>query len=103
MRLVPEPTAPLVIVNPIAGMGKARHLAPRIERWLRTNMPQARLLETREPGHAERLAAAASDLGHDRVVVVGGDGTVQEVLNGLMAARARPDGAERAERLLGPP
>ena len=34
---------------------------------------EARLLETREAGHAERLAAAATDLGHDRVIAVGGD------------------------------
>ena len=53
---------------------------------------EARLLETREPGHAERLAAAATDLGHDRVVAVGGDGTIQEVLNGLMSAGVAPAG-----------
>lgn len=51
-----------------------------------------RLLETREPGHAERLAAAATDLGHERVIAVGGDGTIQEVLNGLLTAGAAPDG-----------
>jgi diacylglycerol kinase (ATP) len=96
MRPVPEPSAPLVIVNPIAGMGKAHHLAPRLGDWLRVNRPHARLLETREPGHAERLASAAADLGHDRVVAVGGDGTVQEVLNGLMAARVGPDGGPPA-------
>lgn len=92
MRLVPEPASPLVIVNPIAGMGKGRHLAPRLGAWLRENGTDARLLETREPGHAERLAAAAAGLGHDRVVAVGGDGTVQEVLNGLMAAGAGSGG-----------
>ena len=69
-------------------MGHARQLAPRIEAVLSHTESKARLLETREPGHAERLAAAAADLGHDRVVAVGGDGTVQEVLNGLMAAGA---------------
>ena len=57
---------------------------------------QARLVETREAGHAERLAAAAADQGHDRVVAVGGDGTAQEVLNGLMAADAGPDGGPPA-------
>jgi len=51
-----------------------------------------RLFETRERGHAERLAAAATDLGHDRVIAVGGDGTIQEVLNGLMATGLAPDG-----------
>jgi diacylglycerol kinase (ATP) len=93
---VPAPKAPLIIVNPAAGMGRAHLLAPRISQALSHTGAQARLLETREPGHAERLAAAATDLGHDRVVAVGGDGTIQEVLNGLMAAGAGPDGGQPA-------
>jgi diacylglycerol kinase (ATP) len=91
MRLVPEPASPLVIVNPIAGSGRAHGLAPRVEAWLRERRRAARILETRERGHAERLASTAGDLGHDRVVVVGGDGTIQEVVNGLLTA-ARADG-----------
>jgi diacylglycerol kinase (ATP) len=90
---VPAPAAPLFIVNPIAGNGRAHGLAPRIDAWLETRGLSARLLETRERGHAERLASTAGDLGHDRVVVVGGDGTIQEVVNGLLtAARAAGDG-----------
>ncbi len=93
MRLVPEPASPLVIVNPIAGNGRAHGLAPRIEAWLHARGRAARMLETRERGHAERLASSAGDLGHDRVVVVGGDGTIQEVVNGLLtAARGQGDG-----------
>jgi diacylglycerol kinase (ATP) len=86
MRLVPEPASPLVIVNPIAGNGRAHGLTPRIGDWLEARRRVARILETRERGHAERLASTAGDLGHDRVVVVGGDGTIQEVVNGLLTA-----------------
>jgi diacylglycerol kinase (ATP) len=68
-------------------MGHARELEPRIHAALRHGQVEAKVLETREPGHAEQLAAAAADLGHDRVVAVGGDGTVQEVVNGLMSGR----------------
>jgi len=82
---VPLVRAPLVIVNPIAGNGRAHHLGPRVEAWLSERGRGARLMETRERGHAERLAAAAGDLGHDRIVVVGGDGTIHEVVNGVMA------------------
>jgi diacylglycerol kinase (ATP) len=90
---VPAPVAPLFIVNPIAGNGRAHGLAPRIQAWLDERGLNARLLETRERGHAERLASTAGDLGHDRVVVVGGDGTIQEVVNGLLtAARASGNG-----------
>jgi YegS/Rv2252/BmrU family lipid kinase len=73
-------------------MGHAHRLEPRVRAALDHTGVEARVLETREPGHAERLAAAAADLGHDRVVAVGGDGTIQEVVNGLMAGSAPSGG-----------
>jgi diacylglycerol kinase (ATP) len=97
---VPAPATPLFIVNPIAGSGRAHRLVPRIEAWLAGQRIDARILETREPGHAERLAAAASDLGHDRVIAVGGDGTVQEVLNGLLSSGVGADGGKPAMGLV---
>jgi diacylglycerol kinase (ATP) len=93
---VPAPQAPLFIVNPIAGSGRAHSIVPRIEAWLAERGIGAKLLETREPGHAERLAAAATDLGHDRVIAVGGDGTIQEVINGLLASGVGTDGGPPA-------
>ena len=77
------PQAPLVIVNPTAGGGRAA----RIVGWLRERLharPDARLEVTRRAGDAERWAADAAGDGHDRVVAVGGDGTIQEVVNGLV-------------------
>lgn len=76
--------APLVIVNPAAGNGRAgRQLG-----WVRGRLearPGARLEVSRRPGDAERWAAEAAGR-HDRIVAVGGDGTVQEVVNGLLGA-----------------
>ncbi len=97
---MPAPTTPLFIVNPIAGSGRAHRLLPRIEAWLAEQGIEARILETREAGHAERLAAAASDLGHDRVIAVGGDGTIQEVLNGLLSSGVATDGGPPAMGLI---
>ena len=77
--------APLVIVNPAAGGGRVL----RSIRWLHERLlplPDARLEVTRRPGDGEALAADAARLGHDRVVAIGGDGTVQEVVNGLLSA-----------------
>jgi diacylglycerol kinase (ATP) len=93
---VPAARVPLFIVNPIAGSGRAHGIVPRIAAWLEERRIEARVLETREPGHAERLAAAAADLGHDRVVAVGGDGTVQEVINGLLNSGIGSDGGPPA-------
>jgi YegS/Rv2252/BmrU family lipid kinase len=73
----------LAILNPAAGGGTA----PGISRRIRAEVPVTRewdwaIAERR--GHATELArAAAVQHGFDRVVVVGGDGTVYEVANGL--------------------
>lgn len=81
---VPPPMAPLLIVNPVAGEGRAQRLRPWLLQRIRFAGPGARVVETRAPGHARELALHAADGGHDRVVAVGGDGTVQEVVNGLL-------------------
>ncbi len=81
---MPIASTPLLIVNPVAGDGRALHLEPWLLRHLAVAAPSARLIETEAPGHARELALHAAAQGHDRVVAVGGDGTVQEVINGLM-------------------
>lgn len=76
---------PLFIANPRAGGGRAGRLLARIRAWLAARGIDGALHETRARGDAERLAASAASRGHDRVVSVGGDGTFQEVVNGLLA------------------
>src|SRR3954447_10495201 len=52
-----------------------------------------RTAQTRYRSHARELAAAAAAAGHELVVTFGGDGTINEVVNGLMgtdAGLARP-------------
>jgi diacylglycerol kinase (ATP) len=83
----PVPNALLVIVNPIAGGGRAARLVP----WLRERLASradARLVVTRRPGEAEEVAGGARAAGADRVVAVGGDGTIQEVVNGVVDGAA---------------
>jgi YegS/Rv2252/BmrU family lipid kinase len=70
----------LIIVNPQAKHGEGTKSTPVIERLLAHIAHDT--VETTSPGHAVELAAAAR--GYDVVVAVGGDGTVHEVLNGLM-------------------
>jgi YegS/Rv2252/BmrU family lipid kinase len=68
------------IANPTAGRGRTRRL---VEGFARAVPGENRLLWTQGPGHASELArGAAPDT--DVVCVVGGDGTVSEVVNGLM-------------------
>jgi len=76
-------TSYLVIVNPASGRGRARHRAGA----LCNGLPKSCHVEVVETGHrgaaAELAASRAADV--DRIIAVGGDGTLNEVLSGLMA------------------
>ncbi len=75
----------LAIVNPSCGGGRSYSHISRILRRLEKLNPET--VTTNYPGHAEQLAGAASD--YDGLAVVGGDGTVLEVLNGMDCERQR--------------
>lgn len=72
----------LVIYNPIAGRRRRRFLSRVLEALERRGL-SVRLEPTRRRGDAEALARGARTGGADRVVVAGGDGTINEALNGL--------------------
>jgi len=83
----------LVVLNPAAGRGKCARLRNRIERGLRDAGMQYELAETTGPGHAIGLAREAAGNGFKRLIAAGGDGTIHEVVNGLLQAPLAPDGA----------
>jgi YegS/Rv2252/BmrU family lipid kinase len=74
-----------VIVNPASGGGKTGRRWPGLDARLRAEGVQFDVELTREPGHAEHLARAAALAGSKTILVVGGDGTIHEVVNGLIA------------------
>ncbi len=76
-----------VIANPNAGHGKGAKAIPEIERLLKEHGLDFDLVRTERVGHGIQLARQAALDGYDVVVAAGGDGTVNEVLNGLMEAR----------------
>jgi YegS/Rv2252/BmrU family lipid kinase len=72
-----------IILNPMADMGNAW----RVARDLRSITEQHGGIDwsgTVYPGHAIELARQAGEQGYDLVIAMGGDGTVHEVMNGLM-------------------
>jgi len=75
-----------IIVNPIAGRGAGKKAIPEIEAHLNSLGIDYDLLITNEPGHGIKLAEEAGASGYQTVVAVGGDGTANEVINGLMHA-----------------
>lgn len=74
------------IVNPTAGGGRGGRAAPGLRRWARDAGVDASIAETQARGHARDLAYDAVRAGAPGIVAVGGDGTVHEVANGILAA-----------------
>jgi diacylglycerol kinase (ATP) len=76
-----------IIVNPISNRGAGERLAPHIAQLLRFLEIDFEMVFTERPWHAAELAQQAVKDGFQVVVAAGGDGTVNEVLNGLMLAK----------------
>ncbi|MBN1644069.1 MAG: diacylglycerol kinase family lipid kinase, partial [Dehalococcoidales bacterium] len=72
-----------LIVNPAAGAGRTAKKWPHISRLLKKIGLKFEHDITEAPGHAIELAKAAVGKGYKFVVSVGGDGTINEIVNGL--------------------
>jgi YegS/Rv2252/BmrU family lipid kinase len=88
----------LAIVNPAAGGGRCGRRAAGALDNLRRQGLQVEVAETGGPGDGVRLAREAVLAGHRSLIAVGGDGTLFEVVNGLMAAMGDATAAERGAR-----
>ena len=75
----------LLIHNPNAGIGgrSRRRILDQARRILSSGGIEAQLAETRGPGDATEIAYRASTEGRQLVIACGGDGTLNEVVNGL--------------------
>jgi diacylglycerol kinase (ATP) len=80
-----------VIVNPAAGAGKTGKQWPQIMGLFRKHGLRFEHDMTEAPGHAVELAKAAVNKGYEMVVSVGGDGTINEIVNGLHIAGSNGD------------
>jgi len=76
------------IINPIAGKGRGKKLLHSLERKIHANFPESEILITQDRLHAFELAKKRKDNANEVVVAVGGDGTVNEVANGLIGGKA---------------
>jgi diacylglycerol kinase (ATP) len=82
------------VVNPASGSGKTGRLWPELLERAAARGLRGETLMTKAQGHASSLAEEAAANGARVVVVVGGDGTVNEAVNGLR--RAGSDSVELA-------
>ena len=72
-----------VIVNPVSGGGKGLVDFPKISHLLRENGIEHDPAFTEHRYHATELAVEAANRGYRKIIVIGGDGTLNEVVNGL--------------------
>lgn len=81
----------MIIYNPAAGKNKFRKLLPDAEQILTNADFDVTLVpSTKAPKSTEKIAKQAAEQGYDVVIAAGGDGTVNEVVNGLMQVTNPP-------------
>lgn len=86
----------LVIVNPVGGHGRAGRHWPELRAALDRVLDRWDNQFTLGPKDATRIAAQAVEEGYEMIVAVGGDGTMNEIVDGLVSVG--PDGAPRLRR-----
>lgn len=74
----------IFIINPIAGNGFAKMLAPKIEEMIDKNAIDAGVVFTERKGHASELAKHYAEAGSKYIIAVGGDGTFNEIASSLL-------------------
>jgi YegS/Rv2252/BmrU family lipid kinase len=77
-----------IIVNPAASRGKCLQRAKEVHAFCDAHRLDYDLVYTKKQGDAELLAYDAKDT-YTCVVAVGGDGTINEIVNGLIGGRAK--------------
>jgi len=79
-----------LIINLTAGGGKPRSHLKTIFKYLKENGFNFKVSYTSHHGEATELAQKAADKGVDLIISVGGDGTVNEIVNGIMKSDNNP-------------
>lgn len=82
-----------VIVNPLAGNGRMRRAWPKAEAALKKRFGQFTLYRTTGRGDAAIFAEKAAAKGAELIVAVGGNGTFNEIADGLLTTGRTGDSA----------
>lgn len=78
-----------IILNPNAGRGTAGKRRGELERTLQQAGVAFDLMTTHARGGATELTYHAIERGYDQVIAVGGDGTINEIINGILGSQER--------------
>lgn len=79
----------LVIINPKAGRTTEYQAADYLRKALRQHNCESRILMTTASGNAEMIVSTCADQ-YDLILCTGGDGTLNEVINGLKGIKSPP-------------
>lgn len=80
----------MIIMNPSSGKEKANDYVEKIEEILMGKHEETIIRRTEKEGDAENFAKDACQGGYDTVISMGGDGTINEIINGLAEQDHRP-------------
>ena len=73
----------LVVLNPIAGRGRAKKNIQTVLSRLKTKIAKMELVTSGYPGHVIEIAQKALSEGYRQFITIGGDGTPFELINGI--------------------
>ncbi len=74
----------LFIVNPVAGNGIAKKYSAKVSEMINKNGIDAEIVSTTHKGHATQIARDFSEKGYNYIIAVGGDGTMNEIVHGII-------------------
>ncbi len=80
------PQKTCIICNPIAGSGRAKRILPEITALMKEKGLDFDILTTSAPGEAETLAKQLPREEYRAIAAMGGDGTLNEVVNGVLTS-----------------
>ncbi|MBN1927453.1 MAG: diacylglycerol kinase family lipid kinase [Prolixibacteraceae bacterium] len=73
-----------LIYNPLSGNRKSVPILERVLPIFNERLVDLDIIETKYQGHARELANTISYDGYDALCVIGGDGTMHEIVNGML-------------------
>jgi diacylglycerol kinase (ATP) len=85
--------SPIILLNPYSNRWNAQKCIPTIKDALKKLGLECEVIVTNAPGHATQLARKAVTDGFSPIIAAGGDGTIGEVINGMVLANPKADGS----------
>ncbi len=82
-------TKTLIVVNPISGIGRQKKIEQLLKKNLNADLFDYEVRYTEYRHHGTEIARDAADRGYDCVVAVGGDGSVNDVVQGIKGSDTR--------------